>query len=225
MTTIRFNRNAQRFINEKGNFIPESFVLKTLESYRVQNIVQIQKILEEVNFNSDLNSIYQNVSTIIRDAWTIEYIIGKGGLKQITNDDIKILNTKLRNELTLSFSSDSKSYGLQEVFNQYENSEISQAQFNARVLTYARGSRRSYFLGQDARQTLPYMQRFLHGTNNCQSCISYSDSGIVKNGTLPLPGERCECRSNCNCTVIYYSAKQYKAWMKTQLTNFSSTVR
>lgn len=224
MTTIRFNPNAQRFINEKGNFISEEFVLKTLESFRVQNLVEIQKLLSQVSENSDLESVYKKVSSVIRDAWTVEFIVGKGGLKQIKNSDIKLLNSKLKDELTLGFSNEGSSYGLQEVFNQFEQSEISQAQFISRVQAYGKGSRRAYFLGQDQRQTQPYMQRFLHGTNNCQSCISYANAGMVKNGSLPLPGDACECRSNCNCTVKYSSEKQYKAWIKSQINSFSGAV-
>lgn len=221
MTTIKFNANAQRFVNEKGVFISEEFVLKTLQSYRIQNVVQVNQILEK---DLSLDDAYKQISQIIKDAWTVEFIVGKGGLKQIDSDDIKLLNKKLKSELTLDFSIDGNSYGLEELFNQYDQGQISKAQFVARVQTYAKGSRRAYFFGQDQRQTLPYVQRTLHGNDNCQSCILYADAGIVKNGNIPLPGEACECRSNCNCTITYLTDKQYKTWIKSQINAFSGAV-
>jgi hypothetical protein len=38
---------------------------------------------------------------------------------------------------------------------------------------------------------------------HCQDCLDYARRGLVSIGSLPMPGQRCACRSNCKCRVEY----------------------
>jgi hypothetical protein len=49
------------------------------------------------------------------------------------------------------------------------------------------------------------MRRILDSqAQHCQDCLGYAAQGIVSIGTLPLPGQRCECGARCRCSVRYY---------------------
>jgi hypothetical protein len=224
VATIKFNINAGRYINEKGQFIKEEFVLNQLDSYRIQNQVIVKTNIENYLKTGDYNKFLTSTSKVIRDSWTVEYIVGKGGIKNIQTADFDRLNIGLTKELTRTIGSDGENYGLLELVSQYENGYISSAQFGARAQVYAISSRKAYYQGQDARQTLPYMQRLLHGNDNCPECISYANAGIQPAGKLPLPGEACRCRSRCNCTVNYLSVRQYQKWLNTQINTFTDTI-
>jgi hypothetical protein len=224
VATIKFNINAGRYINEKGQFIKEEFVLNQLDSYRIQNQAIVKTNIEDYLKTGDYNKFLTSTSKVIRDSWTVEYIVGKGGVKNIQTADFDRLNIGLTKELTRSIGSDGENYGLLELVSQYENGYISSAQFGARAQVYAISSRKAYYQGQDARQNLPFMQRFLHGNDNCPECISYANAGIQPTGKLPLPGEACRCRSRCNCTVNYLSARQYQKWLNTQINTFTDTI-
>lgn len=224
MATIRFNRNAGRYINEKGQFIKEEFVLNQLDSYRAQNQAIIEDAIEEYLDDEDYDKFLTKTSKVIRHSWTVEYIVGKGGVKNINQKDFDKLNEGLSKELTRTVGSNGESYGLLELVSQHANGLISDKEFAARARVYAKSSRKAYFQGQAARQTLPYMQRFLHGDNNCAECISYANAGVQPTGRLPLPGQACRCRSRCNCTVSYLTAKQYQKWLKAQVESFTDTV-
>jgi hypothetical protein len=225
MKTIRFNVSAKRYINEKGQFIKESFVLESLSGYRVQISSRVRKKFDdyESSENKNLDALLKEVSGEIKQSTLTNYIVGRGGIKQLTPADINNMETILKKELTTTFT-DTGTYGLQEIFSAYENGEISFAQLRARSLTYVNGSRKAYYAANAELNDKPYMQRELHGDNNCNSCISYANAGAVKAGDLPLPGEACECRSNCNCTVTYLSERQYKQWVNNQVSNLTDTV-
>jgi hypothetical protein len=38
---------------------------------------------------------------------------------------------------------------------------------------------------------------------HCADCVRYKQAGIVPIGSLPMPGQRCECRARCKCSVEY----------------------
>ncbi len=237
MATIRFNVKAKRFINEKGVFISEDFVLNSLDGHRAGVIKKVSELfltIEEKNNNQPLSTITGDNDTIlkqiaseVRYLTTVEYVVGKGGVNNIDVEDVNAINNILKNELTLAWGNDGTSYGLREVFNQYEAGEISYAQLKARTLAYVRGTRKAYWQGRDKLNdpaSFPYMSRQLHGDDHCAECIKYADAGYQKVGDLPLPGQLCSCRSNCNCTVTYHSEKAYQKWYKSQLNKFSESV-
>jgi hypothetical protein len=77
----------------------------------------------------------------------------------------------------------------------------------ARIGMYAESVRGSYWEGtslRQERQGYSLMRRILDGqAKHCQDCLDYAARGVVPIGSLPLPGQRCACRSNCKCRVKY----------------------
>lgn len=233
---IRFNSKAKRYINDKGQFISETFVIDSLNSHRQGVQMSVQAIFDANPLDPDTpvgsreaatQELLQKISSEIRYLTTIEYVTGKGGINNLTPTDIAYINDQiLKKELTTTWGADGRSYGLEEVLTAYENGEISYAQMRARVSAYVRGTRKAYWQAKDSInniQDLPYMSRKLNGIDHCDECIQYQRAGMVPVGSLPLPGQLCSCGSNCNCTVTYHSQRQYKAWVKQQLNNFSES--
>jgi hypothetical protein len=44
-------------------------------------------------------------------------------------------------------------------------------------------------------------RRTIHSGHSCGPCLEYASRGWVPTGTLPNPGEHCECKSNCRCEM------------------------
>lgn len=221
MVTIKFNVKARRFvIAESGKFIKEATVLELLDNYRTQKMIEVDKAVSELIEKKDYQQFLTTSGNAIKDLHFVNYVVGKGGIKALNNSDIEVINKQLRNELLLNFDPvTGSSYGLEELVTQLENDEISNAQFNARLKSYARGSRKSYWKGIDSRQDLEYVIRNLNGDNHCVECISYAALGAVKRQFMPLPGEACSCRSNCLCSLSYLTERQYKNYLSSFLGN------
>lgn len=77
----------------------------------------------------------------------------------------------------------------------------------ARIGLYAESVRGTYWEGTAIRQEkqgYSLMKRILDSqAKHCQDCLDYAARGIVPIGSLPMPGQRCSCRSNCKCSVKY----------------------
>lgn len=223
MKTIRFNVNSGRYINEKGQYIKESFVMSTLDAYRQQTQLKVSQTLEDFHNSDDKNhdALLQTLAQQIKDDTVVEYIVGRGGIAQVTPDDISGLQQRLDDQLNTSFSANGQSYGLEDLISAFENGEISPQMTSYRVGQYVKAGRSAYFQGVDDRNESPYMQRELHGNDHCAECEQYAAAGVVPKGALPLPGDDCSCRSNCLCTVSYLSNAQFDKW---QTQNLSSSV-
>lgn len=223
--SISFDKRTGRYRGSDGKFIKQEKVFELLERYRIQKQNLILDELETLNNDKNYDKFLINTAKELKHLHTINYIVGKGGVNQLNDTDVSNLNKVLKNELLLNFDSRSGSpYGLEELVNQREQEVISQGEFVSRIKAYTRGARKSFWKASEERDNSPYMRRFLHGTDNCQSCIEYASVGMVAKGSLPNPGEACECRSNCNCTVTYYSTRQYKEYLRSQLASFSESV-
>lgn len=222
---ITFDDKTGRYRSTDGKFIKQDKVFSLLESYRIQKQNEILKNSDKLAKDGNYDAFLASASKDLKHLHTINYIVGKGGVKRMDDDDIKTLNGILKNELTLNFDPRTGTpYGLEELVNQKEQNVISQAAFTARLKTYTKGSQKSYWKATEKRDKSPYMQRFLHGDNNCASCIEYASVGMTQKGSLPMPGFECECRSNCNCTVTFYTESQYNKYLKNQISNFSDSI-
>ena len=77
----------------------------------------------------------------------------------------------------------------------------------ARVQLYAESVRGSYWEGasiRQAKQGYSLMRRILYPqAQHCDDCLRYERAGLVSMGSLPMPGQRCECRARCRCSVEY----------------------
>lgn len=77
----------------------------------------------------------------------------------------------------------------------------------ARVQLYAESVRGSYWEGatiRQERQGYSLMRRILDSqAQHCDDCLRYASAGLRPIGSLPLPGQRCECKARCRCSVQY----------------------
>lgn len=221
---FKFNTKANRYINDKGQFVSEKFVLENLDAHRLTIRQKLNDILNnyESTNQASLENVLPVIANEIRHTHIVNYIVGKGGINNIKPEDIDTLNKELTKELVLAWGENGNSYGLEEVFNQHENGLITYPQLKARVLSYLKGTRKTYYLSRSSLNQLGYAQRFLNGTDNCDDCIRYAALGIVRKESLPLPGYSCVCGHNCNCTLEYKSEKQYLTYINKNMGNEES---
>ena len=77
----------------------------------------------------------------------------------------------------------------------------------ARIGMYSQAVRCSYWEGsaiRQERQGYSLMRRILDPqAKHCEDCVRFAARGVVPIGSLPMPGQRCACLSNCRCRVQY----------------------
>ena len=139
----------------------------------------------------------RQTAQLIRNLAIYQYSLGIGGIKQMYWLD----HAELTGKLNLQYQY------LRSFSHEILRGNLSEAQINARVQMYYNKTRHFYQDGKlegHTRNGYLWERRVLSAAHNCDDCISYSGVGWVKIGTLPNPGESCQCRANCRC-VKYYS--------------------
>ena len=197
-----WNANSQRYHyangNKKGQFVREKDVARITEKaieYELQVGNKITKDLLSGKIN--VSTWEQKTAQSIRNLAIYQYSLGIGGIKQMDWRDHAEISGKvnLQYQYLRGFSRD------------IIQGNLSEAQILARVQMYYNKTRHFYEDGRlegHARNGFLWERRVLAAFHSCDDCVRYSGVGWVKIGTLPNPGENCQCRANCKC-VKYYS--------------------
>jgi hypothetical protein len=197
-----WNANSQRYHyangNKKGQFVREKDVVRITEKaieYELQAGNKITKDLLSGKIN--VSTWEQKTAQSIRNLAIYQYSLGIGGIKQMDWRDHAEISGKvnLQYQYLRGFSRD------------IIQGNLSEAQILARVQMYYNKTRHFYEDGRlegHARNGFLWERRVLAAFHSCDDCVRYSGVGWVKIGTLPNPGENCQCRANCKC-VKYYS--------------------
>ena len=197
-----WNANSQRYHyangNKKGQFVREKDVVRITKKaieYELQAGNKITKDLLSGKIN--VSTWEQKTAQSIRNLAIYQYSLGIGGIKQMDWRDHAEISGKvnLQYQYLRGFSRD------------IIQGNLSEAQILARVQMYYNKTRHFYEDGRlegHARNGFLWERRVLAAFHSCDDCVRYSGVGWVKIGTLPNPGESCQCRANCKC-VKYYS--------------------
>jgi hypothetical protein len=197
-----WNANSQQYHyangNKKGQFVREKDVVRITKKaieYELQAGNKITKDLLSGKIN--VSTWEQKTAQSIRNLAIYQYSLGIGGIKQMDWRDHAEISGKvnLQYQYLRGFSRD------------IIQGNLSEAQILARVQMYYNKTRHFYEDGRlegHARNGFLWERRVLAAFHSCDDCVRYSGVGWVKIGTLPNPGENCQCRANCKC-VKYYS--------------------
>jgi hypothetical protein len=185
-----------------GRFVSQTVVEKLTRD----RITQVKKDLQTIgqlliDGKINLATWEQETALALKVLHIQTYTLHKGGAANMTATDYSLIEQALREEFQYlhNFTIDI-----------YEG-RVSEAQFNARLAGYSRKSRYSAEL---ARRELAYSsnsgyaKRFLGPTDrSCRECLYYASLGLQPIGILPLPTQKCSCRSNCLCSIRYYDSQ------------------
>lgn len=139
----------------------------------------------------------QQTAEALKTLHVQSYVLGKGGMRQMADNDYRNISDKLRYQFQKlrGFSED------------IINEGMSEAQFKARLDLYSNAARSSYENGRRAAHSEGWLERrILGGVNHCDPCVGYSARGWQPQGTLPGIGEACDCMARCQCSFEYAAA-------------------
>ena len=143
---------------------------------------------------------YQNqVAKEIKDAHVAMMRLGRGGREFTYGIHYLDVGNELRKN---------QYPALRQLFQDLSDGKLSPAQLRARLKNYVKSSKVSYEQGRKTRMAetgIRYARRFL-GTvdaRNCPDCVRYAQSGVQLSDSLPLPGQDCQCRGNCRCSIRF----------------------
>ena len=187
-----------RYRGSNGRFLSQSAV-ESLVDGRINKLGTLLRRLTNMLSSGDitLDQWQQSVREALKLAHVQTAIIGNGGKDNMQAQDWGRIGQRLRAEYRYleSFARDLLA------------GSISAPMALARIGMYAQAVRGSYWEGsaiRQERQGYSLMRRILDPqAKHCDDCLRFAGRGVVAIGSLPLPGQRCACMSNCKCRVQY----------------------
>lgn len=196
-----YNRKSQRYqYKESGRFVSEATVKRlTLELIDLLNgdLDTIGDLL--VRKRISLATWEETTATTLKQLHVQEYVLGRGGIKNMTARDYGIIGNILREE-----------YRFLRGFSQDLKAGMSEAQFKYRLGLYANSAYGSYERGRlESHIAAGYRweKRIRGATESCLECIAYERLGWQPIGSLPNPTESCTCQANCKCSKQFSKTK------------------
>lgn len=135
-------------------------------------------------------------------------ILGKGGIDKMQPEDwLKVARELKKQYYTGIDESTGKKFGLKQLVKEIKEGKVSSQQLKARLNLYANSGKLSYYeaiSSQKKEQNYTLMKRVLGAVHkSCDECMSYASQGWQPIGLLPLPTQKCTCKNNCKCSVLY----------------------
>jgi hypothetical protein len=194
-----YDRNTGRYRDERGKFLSQASVQKLIDG-RIDKLEASLKRFTRMLSNGSitLDQWQGSVREAIKAAHIQAAIIGHGGKAGMGSAEYGRVGQRLRLEYDFlaNFASD------------LLGGRVSAPMALARIGLYAQSVRGSYWLGAEIRQQeqgYSLMRRILdEQAKHCEDCLRYAARGVVPIGSVPLPGQRCECGARCRCSVRYF---------------------
>lgn len=195
----RYDPISGRYRGANGRFLSQRAV-EALVDGRINKLAAALRRYTDMLSRGDIT--LDQWQSSVREALKLTHvqaaIIGNGGKDTMAQADWGRIGQRLRVEYAY----------LQGFARDLLDGRVSPALALARIGLYAQAVRGSYWEGatiRQGKQGYSLMRRILDSqAKHCQDCLDYAARGMVPMGSLPLPGQRCACRSNCKCSVKYF---------------------
>ena len=194
----RYDPRSGRYRGSDGRFLSQSAV-EALVDGRINKLGALLRRLTNMLSNGDitLDQWQQSVREALKLAHVQAAIIGNGGKDAMQASDWGRIGQRLAAEYRY----------LEGFARDLLAGSVSAPMALARIGMYAQALRGTYWEGTTIRQEkqgYSLMRRILDPqAAHCQDCLDFAARGLVSIGSLPMPGQRCACRSNCKCRVEY----------------------
>ena len=201
-TSFTWNKKSQRYHYangyKKGQFVRESQIVKLTEQ-AIKDHLELGKTVNEALFSGQISVARweRQTAELLRSLAIYQYALGVGGIKQMDWKDYSLINGQLNIEYMY----------LRRFAQDILRGNLSESQIAARVNMYYNKTNHFRERGRlegHKRNGFLWERRVISAVHNCSDCIAYNAMGWAQIGTLPNPGENCQCKSNCKC-VKYYS--------------------
>ena len=195
----QYDRNSQRYRSTRsGQWISQSKMDALTGKWVEQQREKVQEIGDRlIDGTINVAEWEKETAKALKQAHLGEYVLGKGGLRRMTQADYGRVGARLRGEYDYL-------RGFTEAINNNEVGSVEQ--FKARLDLYVNKTRTTYELGRGEAHLADgflWERRVLSAAEHCASCPVFAAMGWQPAGTLPRIGEDSECRGNDKCSFEY----------------------
>lgn len=209
---FRFDPKSNRYRwRDTNKFAPKAAILARTRTYidnQKQALIQLGRDLSDSKI--DLIKFQREAVDIVKSLHLSQAMLGRDGIENLKSGDFLAIARELKRQYKDGKDPDTgKPFGLKWLAQDIKDGNVSRAQLLNRLRMFGDASKISFWLMK--RQTaldggMSLARRILNpDAENCPDCFAYAGMGIKPIADLPLPGERCQCRTQCQCSIEFVS--------------------
>lgn len=189
-----YNLKSNRYQDKKnGQFLSAGAVEQLTENYIAQQQDKLTELGDHL-ISGEINTREweDDFAKTLKEVLVNSYVLGRGGMKQMTARDLGITSGIMREQYTY----------LRNFAGEIMRGRMSIAQFQARSKLYAEKAYSVYWMGRlEAFRAEGYLweRDILTPGESCVSCLRIAARGWVRLGTNPAIGVDRICKNNCRC--------------------------
>lgn len=193
----------------KGTFVSRQVFIDIHERF-IQKKSDELASLAETFFNNPSKANLEKAAGILKQIHISNGIVAAGGVDNMYNlfaNDYLAIGRTLRSHYGLSENKE-QPFGLVFLFQQLKDGEVvSPKLLEHRLRMFAASGSQSGDAVTKNKEIIKgrsLARRILGATDNhCVSCLFYSNQGWIPISEVILPGQKCECHTNCKCSIEY----------------------
>jgi hypothetical protein len=194
-----YNVSRGQYETADGQVVPAERVVAAVERRQEDGAQLVNRLAGELAAGSITAREWQDMFAVeLRRMHSQSFAAGRGGWDAVTIADRAIIEARLRDEYAF----------LRELADEVARGNITNAELVRRMNIYVGDVKSSYWDGRTKGQESAGQReemRVLGATDrHCSDCVSYAGHWEPI-GSLPEPGDQCQCIGNCLCTKTYRS--------------------
>lgn len=208
-----FDRRVNRYrYTATGRLAPKQAILSLTQSYAVKQQQELLRL--GGRFASEQipeNEFLREAAIKIRAIHISQAVLGKGGHDKLTSNDFLTIARELKRQYYTGWGDNSKPFGLRHLVRDWNAGTLSPAQFAQRLNLFGQSGKVSYWRMKESAAIAEgriYAKRTRHASESCPDCMAWALMGIQPTGVLPLPTQRCACKTNCKCKIRFYTLSE-----------------
>jgi hypothetical protein len=190
----------------KGFFISKKAFLAQTEKYIEKKTFELVSLADKIeNKTLSLRDFQLEATKILKEIHTSKAIIAANGVENMTSERWLIVANELKKQYYQGKDPvTGRRYGIKYLVEDLKKGNVSLSQLRTRLQMYADSGKRSFWQQKEFdNKDKKYAQRFLGIAEHCQECLTYASWGVTLRELLPLPTEKCTCRTRCKCSIVF----------------------
>lgn len=203
---VFYDKISKRYrYSDSSRFASRDAVINLQKKYLEKSKTEFAQLASKIS--SGEIYIYKPLTEKLKDIYISQLIIAKGGVDKITQSDLGTIGQMLKTQFYQGVDAQTgKKFGLKHLL--AESAGLSEARIKQRLNLYAESSEIVGSIYKHREKELKgatEYRRILGAAEHCPSCLYYASLGwqSIASGILPMPKTKCQCLSNCVCTLSY----------------------
>lgn len=155
----------------------------------------------------DLKELQQQAAKHIKHIHIAQMIVGLDRQADLTPNKFLLVARNLKQQYHSGKDSlTGERFGIKYLAQDLAEGSVSPAQLTNRLRMFSESGKVTFWGAKSAIASdngIKEARRILGDAEHCPQCPRYAALGWVSLSELILPTQRCECRTNCKCTVEY----------------------